>query len=1590
VLTFSVDDSGAVHPFDEVAGMSIEFTADLGGTGLGDRSAWYDVPTAATNYNDMPTVVLTVEAPEEPTVLVLVEVDSPDGLVFGGEIVDVMEEAGAIGRWNGVLKGDELTAWIGTQPVPLDNYLELLKLGGKITVFATTSAGTVSTSMTMDDLMVFPVTAELGTNGTVTSKDTAVSVTIPRAAILEPVTVDDELWVERGGVLITLAPTPNTPKDQRLVLEPVGQAYQIEFFNWLSENWPFRPGFEPKITIDYSGMDIPEYAEEFVSVRYWDPQPGGDADAWGGRWTNADIINLAVDRAAKTVSFNLKRFGYFNDEGNAVQYTIFSIVVEKAQGRIDSVVFEDAFQYPADPDTYYMTRLAGRTVSFRIVDPGGIDESSIRVYVDGQLIEVGVYCPEWLTEYDRVYSFDVPGDLSLTEGLHTLRIEAWDNSDIVTENIELGGWLILDKTVQFYIDRTAPQVVTHAAQRDGIRWFKSVEGAVAAITIVDEGVGLSSVELQKLIFVDVFKHLTPENTPMNAIDQGNIINYQRKTLVATSKPILECADDYTPDGIDNETWVGVYEGASDERHQAWRASYTIHVGQVADGDTYEVVFYAKKPQPTVSDYHNENAVYLYEDLSNAYLMVWDGANSESLDVSGTAANVAIAGETKVVVVPATQMPDFYKSGLLNITASDPFTGYYQGTFLVDVLGNDGAARRGGRSETLDVDSGVDSGRHTSRVPDEFFVRHVVADILPPVVTLDVPEGIRADALSATISASIVDDASGIDTVALVINGDLIAEKAGPASSLSLDYTFGQGEAPAASNEIKIVAVDIAGNETVARGSLGVQETDGPEISDMTPEGDGIEDATPTIAAAYSDPSGIDLDSVTLTLNGAVMTDATVGASMVSYTPVSPLKAGVTYTVKVSVKDTAGAAAEAMWTFGLETVAPSITDTTPSAVDETGTPVVSARFSDTGTGVNTGSVKLMLDKKGVDAQVTGSSVSYTPADVLATGKHVVDLTVADVAGNVAEHTWEFNVEGTAPTITGVAPSGTISDDMPVLSARYSDAGTGVDLSSVALSLNGEVVDAAVTASQVSYGVQEPLKPGVAYTVAVSVADKAGNVGTDSETFRLESTAPSISNWSPTTTQQSVDVAISANYSDTGSGIDQSTAVMKVDGVVVPATPSASGISYQATGLLAGDHTVYVEVADKFGNVATRSWSFSVEGTPPTIASVEPEGEISEATPTVSASYSDAGTGIDVNSVVLSLNGQILPATVTASSVSYRVLTPLELGVTYQVAVQVADKAGNVASDSSSFSLETDPPEIASEEPTGTVSEDDAASGIMISAELSDDGSGVDPDSVVMWLDGKPVDADATAESVQYMAKGLAYGDHTVRVVAADMLGNTADEDWKFSIDDSTPPTVTVLSPKADAVVGVRPVIKISYADEGSGVDLTSIDVKVDGEPVVATAMAPAKPSGAKVVSAGEASYEVKLSYGGHTLTVVVKDVAGNEATAEVSFIVEGDVLKLVRPHNYPNPCAGDTTITFGLSQEAYVTIRIYDFTATLVATVPGADGDQPTQAGDKVEFPWDGTTDGNQLADGVYFCEILAKTDSETKSEIVKIALVRGE
>jgi len=72
-------------------------------------------------------------------------------------------------------------------------------------------------------------------------------------------------------------------------------------------------------------------------------------------------------------------------------------------------------------------------------------------------------------------------------------------------------------------------------------------------------------------------------------------------------------------------------------------------------------------------------------------------------------------------------------------------------------------------------------------------------------------------------------------------------------------------------------------------------------------------------------------------------------------------------------------------------------------------------------------------------------------------------------------------------------------------------------------------------------------------------------------------------------------------------------------------------------------------------------------------------------------------------------------------------------------------------------------------------------------------------------------------------------------------------------------------------------------------------------------------------------------------------------------------------NYPNPFNPITTIKFNLTQNAHVTLTVYNILGQVIITL--IDGQRP--AGTHY-ITWDGKNQqGNQVASGIYFCKIAA-------------------
>lgn len=273
-----------------------------------------------------------------------------------------------------------------------------------------------------------------------------------------------------------------------------------------------------------------------------------------------------------------------------------------------------------------------------------------------------------------------------------------------------------------------------------------------------------------------------------------------------------------------------------------------------------------------------------------------------------------------------------------------------------------------------------------------------------------------------IGAMYIDD-SGIDlgTVVLEVDGGDVTAQATVGPNM-VTYTPSAALSDG-SHDVRLEVGDAAlpVNVAVELWSF-VVDTKAPSLGSLQPVNEStIGVATPTIGATYFDVSGIDLNGVTLMVDGGDVTHlATVTAGDVVYVPSMPLSDGV-HDVYLSVADNSNPqnVAVVAWWFTVSIEPPTIFNLQPADQELLGdtTPTISASYSDD-IGIDVNSVELRVDTVDVTAQatVTQSGVLYVPSDPLADGQHDVFLSVADVDARVSTESWSFTIDATPPTTT----------------------------------------------------------------------------------------------------------------------------------------------------------------------------------------------------------------------------------------------------------------------------------------------------------------------------------------------------------------------------------------------------------------------------------------------------------------------------------------------------------------------------------------------------------------------------------------------
>jgi hypothetical protein len=482
------------------------------------------------------------------------------------------------------------------------------------------------------------------------------------------------------------------------------------------------------------------------------------------------------------------------------------------------------------------------------------------------------------------------------------------------------------------------------------------------------------------------------------------------------------------------------------------------------------------------------------------------------------------------------------------------------------------------------------------------------------------------------------------------------------------------------------------------------------------------------------------------------------------------------------------------------------------------------------GVNTSTLKVLLD--GVDrtslfTKRSDEATADLPATLaLAQGPHTLAVSIQDNAGNTGQASEQFQIDTTPPTLQIVQPvaGSYLNSTTPQIQLVYSD-NIGVNPASLKVTING--VDRSSlftrTASGASATLSTPLPQGANQIVA-TISDQAGNATTASSAFNIDTTPPVISivQPSPASRHGSSNVGFSIQYSD-DQALDLSTLQVAIDGTALAVTPAATTV-VGSTTLADGNHTLTASIKDKAGNQANASSTFSVDTKAPDIHILQPAAGaiLNNATPVIQVQFSD--NDINPSTLKVSIDGVDQTRLFTVSGSSASATSPVLGDGPHTITAQITDLTGNLGQTSNAILIDTIKPQITIVSPTGALKSSTPSA----LAQYSDSGSGINPASVHVLLDGVDVTgtfsvAAGSTTGVLGGGAGLSEGVHQLQVTVADKAGNVAQAVSSFRVD-ITPPVAAFTSPVNNSFINTtQPTLTLSYSDSGSGVDPNSIHI-----------------------------------------------------------------------------------------------------------------------------------------------------------------------
>jgi hypothetical protein len=503
-----------------------------------------------------------------------------------------------------------------------------------------------------------------------------------------------------------------------------------------------------------------------------------------------------------------------------------------------------------------------------------------------------------------------------------------------------------------------------------------------------------------------------------------------------------------------------------------------------------------------------------------------------------------------------------------------------------------------------------------------------------------------------------------------------------------------------------------------------------------------------------------------------------------------------------------------------------------------------------------------------------SFTYTVSDGCSTATGTVTIHVQQIPPPEAADDYYTVESGT--TLTVPAATGVLDNDYdPNAYSLTASLGTGPSHGTLSFNADGSF----------SYTPTEPTVWNDDFTYSVS-----NGVQTDQATVYIsiqDTIPPMISDVCPadSSTTYLKRPTVSANISDTGSGVEWSllhvyvdgTDQVYVEGAEIPVTVTDGGFTAAPTAdLSAGTHTVEIFVEDVAGNIVRTYSQFTIlaDTTPPTISNLYPaiSAIVYSSSPIIQAKIVDAQSGVNWASLEMTLNGDPVAPDIREDGFIFLEWPELVDG-TNTVTIYVEDNVGNPAEADWSFThpVDVDFPTVSNLSPADGSTITTAQP--TISADITAGTTPLDWSTLSVFVDYAKVDVTLTQTGFTYSPAYVNIGYHTVNVCISDLSGYPADTEWFF---DYAPDTGVFAFSNLRPLDGgtlyntLRPAISGDFVDTYGTPEWYVINVYVDGTEI------PASWS----TSHFSAAPGSDLAPGVHTVTVDIED--SFELTAEIQW------------------------------------------------------------------------------------------------------------